>query len=161
MLYPAQLYKEELKRKLIGCWYDPRYKYYFSGSAYELTIPDNNENRHDLVHLDENGDIDGYFSYQIDWQSKSLYNFGLIGFKNYNANLVRDCLVDINKMVDNGIRRCEFWAWANNGRANRLYRRLVEEYGGQCVGHLHGSGFFDGQYQDTNIYEIIFDKEEQ
>ena len=51
MLYPAQLYKEELKRKLIGCWYKPEYKYYFSGSAYELTIPDNNESRHDLVHL--------------------------------------------------------------------------------------------------------------
>lgn len=160
MLYPAQLYREELKRKMIECWYNPKYKYYFSGSAYELSIPDNNETRHDFVHLGKNGEIDGYFSYQIDWTAKSLYNFGLIGFKNRNAEFILDCMVDINKMVTNGIRRCEFWAWANNKPANRLYKRLMEEYGGQQVGYLHGSGFFDGQYQDSIVYEIIFKEDD-
>ena len=112
------------------------------------------------MHLDKDDNIDGYFSYQIDWQSKSLYNFGLIGFKNNNARFIRECLANVEGMIVQGIRRCEFWAWANNEKANRLYRRLITEYGGGCSGHLHGSGFFDGKYQDSNIYEIIFDKEE-
>lgn len=156
MLVPAQLYEEELRRKLMEHWYDPKYKYYFSGGAYALSLPDNNETRHDFVHLDADDKVDGYFSYQIDWQAKSLYNFGLVGFKDKNADFIRDCLVDINKMIANGMKRCEFWAWANNERANRLYRRLIEEYGGQIVGHLHNSGFFDGKYQDSIIYEILF-----
>lgn len=156
MLVPAQLYRDELKNKLIAAWYDPKYKYYFSGSAYELSLPNNNESRHDFVHLDTDGKVDGYFSYQIDWQAKSLYNFGLVGFKDKNADFIRDCLVDINKMISNGIKRCEFWAWEDNERANRLYRRLIEEYGGQIVGHLHKSGFFGGEYHDTVIYEILF-----
>ena len=160
MLKPAQLYEEELKQKLIECQYKPEYKYYFSGGAYAISLPDNNEKRHDLVHLDKDDNIDGYFSYQIDWQSKSLYNFGLIGFKNNNARFIRECLANVEGMIVQGIRRCEFWAWANNEKANRLYRRLITEYGGGCSGHLHGSGFFDGKYQDSNIYEIIFDKEE-
>ena len=156
MLVPAQLYREELKNKLIAAWYDPKYKYYFSGSAYELSLPDNNESRHDFVHLDADGKVDGYFSYQIDWQAKSLYNFGLIGFKDKNADFIRDCLVDVNGMISNGIKRCEFWAWEDNERANRLYKRLIEEYGGQIVGHLHNSGFFGGEYHNTVIYEILF-----
>lgn len=156
MLYPAQLYREELKRKLVEHWYDTKYSYYFSGSAYEVTPPDNNETRHDFVHLDKDGNVDGYFSYQIDWQARSLYNFGLVGFKDKNADFIRDCLVNVNKMIANGIKRCEFWAWSDNERANRLYRRLIEEYGGQIVGHLHNNGFFEGKYHDTTIYEILF-----
>lgn len=67
MLKPAQLYEEELKQKLIECWYKPEYKYYFGGGAYAISLPDNNETRHDFVHLDKDDNIDGYFSYQIDW----------------------------------------------------------------------------------------------
>ena len=40
MLYPAQLYKEELKCKLIGCWYKPEYDYYFCGEYSEFSVPD-------------------------------------------------------------------------------------------------------------------------
>ena len=76
MLYPAQLYRKELKRKLVEHWYDTKYSYYFSGSAYEVTPPDNNETRHDFVHLGKDGSVDGYFSYQID-ASINILNEGL------------------------------------------------------------------------------------
>ena len=155
MLYPAQLYSEELKRKLIAAWYDPKYKYYFSGSAYELSLPDNNESRHDFVHLDADGKVDGYFSYQIDWQAKSLYNFGLIGFAENNTLFLRDCVRRIEDMVAQGIRRAEFWAWADNP-ANKFYELMTERYGGRIAGYLRNSGFFGGEYHDTRIYEILF-----
>ena len=155
MLLPAQLYREELKNKLIAAWYDPKYKYYFSGSAYELSLPDNNESRHDFVHLDTDGKVDGYFSYQIDWQAKSLYNFGLIGFAENNMDFLRECEKSIEEMVSQGIRRAEFWAWSENP-VNKFYERIMKRYGGQIVGHLHNSGFFGGEYHDTVIYEILF-----
>jgi hypothetical protein len=34
MLYPAQLYKEELQKKMISKWYDPKYMYYFGEERY-------------------------------------------------------------------------------------------------------------------------------
>ena len=155
MLVPAQLYREELKSKLIAAWYDPKYKYYFSPSAYELSLPDNNESRHDFVHLDGDGKVDGYFSYQIDWQAKSLYNFGLIGFAENNTLFLRDCVRRIEDMVAQGIRRAEFWAWADNP-ANKFYEFVTERYGGRIAGYLRNSGFFDGEYHNTRIYEILF-----
>ena len=160
MLYPAQLYREELKRKLISAWYDPKYKYYFSGSAYELSIPDNNETRHDFVHLDKDGRVDGYFSYQIDWQAKSLYNFGLIGFADDNKMFLLDCVRRIQEMAQQGIRRAEFWAWSDNP-VNKFYERLVAKaHVGRIAGRLWQSGYFDGRYHDTTIYEIFFKRGE-
>lgn len=156
MLYPAQLYKEELRQKLITAWYDPKYSYYFSGSAYEVSVPDNNEKRHDFVHLGENHTIDGYFSYQIDWTTKSLYNFGLIGFAENNTLFLRGCIKQIEDMRRSGIRRVEFWAWSDNP-VNKFYQRLIDKYSnGRVAGHLRQSGFFDGKYHDTTIYEILF-----
>jgi len=160
MLYPAQLYREELKRKLISAWYDPKYKYYFSGSAYELSIPDNNETRHDFVHLDKDGKADGYFSYQIDWQAKSLYNFGLIGFADDNKMFLLDCVRRIQEMAQQEIRRAEFCAWSDNP-VNKFYERLVEKaHVGRIAGRLWQSGYFDGRYHDTTIYEIFFKRGE-
>lgn len=156
MLYPAQLYREELKRKLVEHWYDAKYSYYFSGSAYEFNPPDNNETRHDFVHLDKGGNVDGYFSYQIDWQARSLYNFGLIGFADNNTMFLRDCVHRIEDMVDQGIRRAEFWAWSDNP-VNKFYERMIKRYSnGRVAGRLHNSGFFEGKYHDTTIYEILF-----
>ncbi len=158
MLYPAQLYREELKRRLVAAWYDDKYKYYFSGSGYELNLPDNNETRHDFVHLDKDGNVDGYFSYQIDWHSKSLYNFGLIGFAKDNTMFLRDCVHDIMAMAKQGIRRAEFWAWKKNP-ANKFYERLIKKAPvGRIAGQLWQSGYFDGEYQDTVIYEIFFER---
>lgn len=158
MLYPAQLYREELKQKLVAAWYDPKYKYYFSGSAYECSIPDNNDTRHDFVHLGKDGKVDGYFSYQIDWRAKSLYNFGLMGFADDNKRFVLDCVRRVQEMASQGIRRAEFWAWSANP-VNKFYERLITKKSfvtGKIAGRLTQAGYFDGEYQDSVIYEIFF-----
>lgn len=59
MLYPAQLYREELKWKLISCWYKPEYDYYFCGEYSEFDVPDTTMWRRDFVHLDKDGEVDG------------------------------------------------------------------------------------------------------
>lgn len=158
MLKPAQLYREELQEKLIEAWYNPKYQYYFSGAAYTLSIPDNNEFRHDFVHLDKDGNIDGYFSYQIDWKAKSLYNFGLIGFKDKNGIFMYECINRLwNFIQSEKIKRAEFWAWADNP-VIEMYDRIVDRFYplGYRAGKLTRSGFFGGEYHNSIIYEILF-----
>ena len=86
MLEPAQLYKEELNREYIKTWYDDKHKYYADIGAYSLNIPDNNAEKHCFACIDKNGNVTGYFSYNVNWQVKSLCNFGLISFKDNPAN---------------------------------------------------------------------------
>lgn len=156
MLIAAQLREVELQSKLIDCWYDPKYKYYFSGCGYKLTLQDNNDLRHDLVYIDKDDKVAGYLSYQIDHCSRSLYNFGLIGFAKNNTPFIREC---IRHLLNQKAHRCEFWAWADNP-ANKIYQRLINRYNGTQAGRLHNSGYFDGKYHDSIIYEILFKEED-
>lgn len=155
MLKPAQLYKEELKRKLIECWYNPKYEYYFLGDYREFTVPDNTDWRRDFVCVDSKGEIIGYFAYHHDDAARSLSQFGLISFTGNGALLVRDCIRHIENLVDEGLRRMEWWAVADNA-ANRLYEKIIDRYGGTVAGHMHECYYFGGRYHDSILYEILF-----
>lgn len=156
MLYPAQLYREELKRKLIECWYNPKYDYYFMGEYNEFNVGDNAYWRTDLVHLDKNGEVDGYFSYQRNDAARSISQFGLVSFADNGAALVADCIRHIDKLVSEGLHRMEWWAVCDNP-ANKIYERLIARYGGQVAGRMHDCRYFGGKYHDAVMYEIIFD----
>lgn len=160
MLYPAQLYKEELKRKLIGCWYKPEYDYYFLGDYREFSVPDNTDWRRDFVHLNKNGEVDGYFSYHYNEIAKSLSQFGLISFMGNGGALMLDCIRHIDKLISEGLHRMEWWAVVGNP-ACKIYERLIERYGGSVAGYMHDCNYFNGKYHDAVMYEILFDKEEQ
>lgn len=155
MLKPAQLYKDELKRKLIECWYNPKYEYYFLGDYREFTVPDNTDWRRDFVCLDSKGEIVGYFAYHHDDAARSLSQFGLISFTGNGALLVRDCIRHIENLVDEGLRRMEWWAVSDN-EANRLYEKIIDRYGGTVAGRMHECYYFDGRYHDSILYEILF-----
>jgi len=49
MFKSAQLYKEELNQKYIETWYQPKYMYYSGAGNREISIADNNFDRHDFV----------------------------------------------------------------------------------------------------------------
>lgn len=155
MLYPAQLYREELKRKLISCWYRPKYDYYFCGDYREFSVPDNVDWRRDFVHLNDNGEIDGYFSYHYNEIAKSLSQFGLISFTGASYRFLRDCREHIEKLISEGLHRMEWWAIADNP-ANKMYEHIIEKYGGTIAGRMRDCQFFNGKYHDSVMYEIIF-----
>ena len=162
MLEPAQLYKEELNREYIKTWYDDKHKYYADIGAYSLNIPDNNAEKHCFACIDKNGNVTGYFSYNVNWQVKSLCNFGLISFKDNNTTLIRDVIKHIRHMLDDiGIQRVEFWAFKDNP-ANRGYSKLIKKFGGSKVAELHKVNMLrDGKLHDMYIYEwIMQDKSE-
>ena len=155
MLYPAQLYKEELKKKLVSKWYDPKYKWYFGGERYMNEVPDNTEWRQDFVHLDAAGEVDGYFSYHYDKAAKSLNQFGLVSFSDNGTDLVLDAIHRVMYLFkEEQVQRCEFWAFSDNP-VNKLYKKLMKRYGGLIVGHLTDCAYFGGKYHSMDIYEVF------
>ena len=155
MLYPAQLYKEELTQKLVQCWYTEKYSYYFGGEFREYIVPTNPEGKRDFVHLTVDGKVDGYFSYWHDRVAKSLNNFGLISFTNNGFPLIIDVEKHLKHLIKIGeIQRIEFWAFEDNP-VNKLYKHFMNKYNGKEVGYLHNSAWFDGKYHNTIIYEIL------
>lgn len=52
MLKPAQLYEEELKKKILESWYDMTNMYWFGSTGIELIeLPNDNYNKHCFVSL--------------------------------------------------------------------------------------------------------------
>ena len=161
MLYPAQLYADELKRKLISCWYSPKYQWYFGGEQFAHQVPDNVEYKHEFVHLDSNGAVDGYFSYNHDDAARSLNNFGLISFSEMNTEFIKDVLDRIKYMMfEEGFNRLDFWCFADNP-VRKTYEKFVKHFGGCLAGMLHRSAYFGGKYHDTCFYEVLMENTPQ
>lgn len=157
MLVPAQLYEKELDCKMISCWYDPKYAYYFSGEHRRLTIPDNAEYRRNFACIDSKGEIVGYFCYDFDNACRSIYNMGLIGFTDNSALLVRDVIREITRVFQQeSAQRMEFWAFTDNP-AVRLYDKFIRRFGGRKVATLHRTAYFMGKYHDMVVYEILWE----
>ena len=154
MLYPAQLYREELKAKLTACWYDERYAYYFGDGREEHSIPTDAYWRHDFVHLDKDGHVDGYFSYNYNDGDCSMRNFGLISFAEDGTALVHDAINRVKYMLAHGAQRVEIWAFANNP-VNKFYKRMMDRFGGKRVAYLRRTTIINGEYEDSVCYELL------
>lgn len=151
---PAQLHEEEIKRKLIACWYDPKYIYYFGGNYRVNQIGDNADWRRDYAFVDKDSNVSGYFSYNYDECNKSMHNFGLIDFSGNGQELVRQALKHIRGMFEKGAQRLEVMCFGDSP-ACRLYDFYIKRCGGKQVGKLTRAWYFDGKYHDSIIYELL------
>lgn len=164
MLKPAQLYKDELNKKMIEGWYDLDNMYYHGGpSSYELDFGDNNKNCHSFVSvkrrklgLETIDTIIGFISYEVDWEAMSADNFGFISFDKGNVVLVSDvvkCIRDL--FIKYNMNRVGWYCYADNP-ALEGYRKLVKRFGGKEVGYLRQSTkLLDGKLHDSVIFEIL------
>ena len=53
MLVAAQIYREELQKKLQATWYDMKYQYFWQGGCEDIEIPNNNYWKKQFVFLDK------------------------------------------------------------------------------------------------------------
>ena len=73
------------------------------------------------------GEVTGYFSYHINWITKSIDSLGLISFINNNIILINDVIKHLIYLLDHvGINRIEFWAYADNPAVDG-YEKLVKK----------------------------------
>ena len=157
MLKPAQLYKDELNEKMIETWYKPENIYYHGGTGeYTIDLPDNNKNRHDFVSVDKYGDVIGYISYCIDWESMVVNNLGIISFDKGNLEFVKDLyqvICDVFEVYH--MNKMEFFCYADNP-ALRGYRNFIKKYGGKECGYFRQiTKLRDGKLHDSVCFEIM------
>ena len=155
MLVPAQLYKEELRNKIISTWYNLEYQYYWQSYNNEPTFEENNIYSRQFAFI-EDKEITGYFSYSLDNSSNSLYNMGLLSFERPNYAFIKEVIKHIEWLFDEKIiDRMDFFAYEDNP-AIRGYDKMVEKFGGRRVGKFTKSQrLYDGKLHNTIFYEIL------
>lgn len=156
MLYPAQLYKQELSNAMTAKWYDPEFSGYFAGEYRVLEVPDNTDWRRDFVHLDANGKVDGYFAYSFNNSDRSAHNFGLCSFTKFSRTFLKDCIKNIQDLfLYENCQRVQFEVFTDNIKAVRLYEKFRKKYNGTRLCTVHRNVYFNGKFHDTYIYEFL------
>lgn len=159
MLRPALLYAEQLKEKEIKTMYDIRYQYY-NGSigTYINTLADSNDNKHELVSVDENDNVIGLITYYINHCSLSCNGFGLISFDLGNLKFIRDvrqAIYDI--FYKYNFNRIEWCCFEDNPHI-RGYRNFIKRFGGvECGYYRQSNRLMDGKLHNSCHFEILRD----
>lgn len=111
MLKPAQLYREELQKKYVECWYKPENQYYSGWTGMQIPdLPDNCYDTHDFVSVDKDNNVIGYISYCINYVSLSVDRLGIISFKKGDLTFGRDIYESICNIFEAyGMNRIEFF----------------------------------------------------
>lgn len=156
MLEPAICNQEILRRKFSKLLYTDEY-YYYTGYIHASTLPtfEAEDNHYDYaVVFDYN--VSGYFSYQIDPSTDTVYNFGLMSF-NGNPQVLHECYLKFQELVENH-RRIE-WRMIGGNPIKPLYDKLIQKYKDKYYTNI--LEFKDvlkdkkGEYQNSYIYEIV------
>jgi hypothetical protein len=157
MLKPAQLYEEELRRKMVSCWHDPAYMYYSGWTGDEVPkLPDNYYDEHNFVSVDKDDNVIGYIAYHVSWSTMSAYNFGAISFDRGNLLFGRDLFTAIDNLFNRyHMNRIQWRVIADNPVA-KSYKRFIMKHGGVECSHLRQvARLLDGQLHDAIEYEIL------
>lgn len=160
MLKPAQLYKDELQKKLVETWYDEKYKYFYDTSGKnEIVLPDNCYYQRYFVSVDKNENILGYICYTYDDNSSYAKWFGIMCFED---SYCYEFIADVIRVIDDifykfNLNRIEFQCFAMNPVCD-AYRRFIKKYGGREVATLRQTTkLMDGMFHDSILFEILFD----
>ena len=107
------------------------------------------------MHLNKDGEVDGYFSYHMNEVAKSASQFGLVSFSDNGAGFVKDCIDHMKQLIAEGLHRVEWWAVSDNP-VNKFYESIIKRYDGTIAGLMHDCNYFRGEYHDSVMYEIVF-----
>lgn len=157
MLKPAQLYKDELREKLIQSWYKPENIYYSGWTGCEIPdILDNNYDSHHFVSVDKYREVIGYIDYRINWNAMSADQFGIISFDKGNIVFAKDLYATICNLFEMyHMNRISWMAYVDNP-AVRGYRNFIKRYGGrECGYHRQIAKLQDGRLHDSVEFEIL------
>ena len=162
MLYPAQMYKEELHKKLVNTWYDERYKYYYDSSGKnEIVINDNCYYQRQFASVDKYGNVIGYICYTYDDYSSYAKWFGILCFE---YQFCFEFIADVIRVVDDifekfHLNRVEFECFDENPTLD-AYRRFIHKYGGEEVARFRRTTRLqDGKWHDSIKFEILYDED--
>jgi hypothetical protein len=153
MLVPAVLYKEELEKKFAQQLYSDEY-YYYTGYAHSNTLPDitteDNVYRYAIV---DNGEVVGWFSYNIQPDTDTVFSFGLYSFDNGNPVIGIDVLRKMEELVS--LHRRVEWRMIGGNKVERHYDKFCARHNGNKVVLHDVTRDNKGNYHNECIYEIM------
>ena len=156
MLHPAKLYEDELNKKHISTWYDDRYQYYHGICHNKIDIYDNDDMCRQFVSVDEQDNVIGFISYNIDWSSRNCYHFSVISYDINNKIVIKDTITAIlDIFYKYKFNRLEFRCYDANPVA-RSYNRFIKNIGGNFIGIAHEIFMCnDGKLHNQYLFEIL------
>lgn len=156
MLKNALLYEKQLREKYIESWYNPFYQYYF-GYPYRSVENLNLTNgyNHNFVSVDNNDEVIGFFSYNIDYILKLVNNFGAINFNNNKIVFGKDLFQVIdNIFIKFGFKTLEFSTFCGNP-IEKTYDKITQKLNGRILCERYNRGIdIQGNPLNDKLYEI-------
>lgn len=158
MLKLAFIYKEKLNKKYASIAFDERYKFY-TGQYwnYSVDIKDNSWDWIQMVSVDKEDNVIGYFSAFIDRMSNKVSTLGAVNFdKNVNLIFSRDFHKFLEELfMKHNFRKIEWWVVIGNP-SEKMYDKIIQKYGGNITGIKKDSIMTpDGILSDVKEYEIF------
>jgi len=154
MLKPAILYKEEIEKAFAEQLYTDDF-FLYSGYGICNSLPEikAEDGQYQWAVLDQKNNLIGYFSYRIQLETDTVYNFGMYSFKRGNPYFGK---VIFNKMEElvKAHRRIE-WRMIGGNPVENSYDRFCERHHGKK--HVFEDCTIDlyGNYHDDVVYEIL------
>lgn len=157
MLDIAIKHEEELKEKMLGIWFQDKYKYWNFSTYFEKhKIDDTTWSKHQFVSLDSDGKVIGYIGYNVYRETYDCDGLSIINFTDnistFGIDLGR-ALTDIFEKFK--FRKLNFKVVIGNP-IEKSYDKMIEKYNGRIVGTMKKDvKLIDGEYYDTKLYEIF------
>ena len=157
MLIPARAKCEELNDKFGKTTMDPHYKFYHLSYAESvITVEDTFWQEVQLVSLNTEGEVCGYFKAQWSRPANTISSVSAINFDRKNPMLFAKDLVGFFKYLLFNLKAKKInFATAINNPAALHYDKVVENLGGYVVGIKRYDFWINDEYHDCKMYEII------
>lgn len=162
MLYPALMFKDELNKKYMMTWSDPRYKYYSYNYHEEINIDSSDYSIKQYVSVDPaTNEVIGYISYSWDMPIRRAYGLGLINFKLddpvASQIFIADFITQLHRMFCEESTNVLLWNCIDGNPLKRSYDKLAPKLGARHVGIFHDAALTaDGEIHDIYHYELQY-----
>lgn len=158
MLKPAFTYKDKLQQKYNEVIFQDKYKFWNCDNYwdYELKLNPDSWNYIEMVSVDSNDNIIGFFKAVISRSAEKVSNLGIANFFDPNPVFAKDLKQFILDLLFKfNFRKIE-WTVVIGNPAEKIYDRFISKYGGNTTGvHRETTRLQDGRYYDMKGYEIF------
>jgi len=158
MLKTAYTYKDKLQETYNTIVFNDKYKYYNFNNywSYEVKLSQDSWNNIEMVSVDKNNNVRGFFRASISRESDKISALGIMNFYDKSVTFSKDLYQFLSDLfIKYNFRKIEFTVVIGNP-AEKMYDRIMKKYGGRIVGvEKLSTKLVDGLYYDVKYYEIF------
>lgn len=159
MLYSAKVFEIALNEKVALAALDQRLVWWH-GPYEDLKIEIDNTawNRLQLVSIDSNSEVCGYFNAHIQHPNHTINNVSCLNFEpNKKMLFAKDLIKFLKLLVYTKNFKKISWRVTIGNPAEDSYDKIAKKFHGRVVGIEKYDVFINGKYYDSKLYEWIND----